>query len=97
MAAPAEHQAILCKRTGKIYWHSDFSDLDDLNDELPEDIEDDENYVAIPDERELDLGKPLVLDFAREFLPNDFDEVRYMFSKRCLRQIPSLAGAKKRG
>jgi hypothetical protein len=26
--------------------------------------------------------KPLVLDFAREVLPNDFDEVRYMFSKR---------------
>jgi hypothetical protein len=79
---PGEHQAILCKRTGKIYWQSDFSDLDELNDELPEDIEDDENYVAIPDKRELDLGKPLVLDFAREFLPNDFDEVRYMFSKR---------------
>ncbi len=24
----------------------------------------------------------LVLDFAREFLPKDFDEVRYIFSKR---------------
>jgi hypothetical protein len=23
-----------------------------------------------------------VLDFAREFLPDDFDEVRYIFSKR---------------
>ncbi len=32
--------------------------------------------------RELGLGKPLALNFAREFLPNDFDEVRYMFSKR---------------
>ena len=61
---------------------SDFSDLDELNDELPDDIEDDEKYIALPDKRELGLGKPLVLDFAREFLPNDFDEVRYIFSKK---------------
>ena len=58
------------------------SELDELNDELPDDIEDDEKYVAIPDKRELGLGKPLVLDFAREFLSNDFDEVRYIFSKK---------------
>src|ERR1700746_1967029 len=32
--------------------------------------------------RELDLGKPLVLDFAREFLPDDYDEVRHIFSRR---------------
>jgi hypothetical protein len=77
-----EHQALLCRRTGKIYWRSELSDLDELNDELPDDVEDDENYIAIPDRRELDLGKPLVLDFAREFLPNDFDEVRYIFGKK---------------
>jgi hypothetical protein len=77
-----ENQAVLCRRTGKIYWHSEFSDLDEFNDELPDGFEDDENYIAIPDKRELDLGKPLALDFARECLPDDFDEVRYMFSKR---------------
>ena len=77
-----EHQAFLCRRTGNIYFHSEFSDVAELNDELPDDIEDDEKYIAIPDKRELDLGTPLVLDFTREFLPNDFDEVRYIFSKR---------------
>jgi len=77
-----EHQAVLCRRTGKIYWHSEFSGLDEPNDELPDDIEDEEKYIAIPDKRELGLGKPLVLDFAREFLPNDYDGVRYIFSKR---------------
>jgi hypothetical protein len=76
------HEAILCRRTGKIYCRSEFSDLDELNDEMPDDVEDDEKYVAIPDKRELGLGKPLALDFAREFLPGDFDEVRYIFSKR---------------
>jgi hypothetical protein len=77
-----EHRAILCRQTGKIYWRSESAGLDELDDELPDDIEDDANYVAIPDKRELDLGKPLVLGFTREFLPNDFDEVRYIFSKR---------------
>jgi len=76
------HEAFLCRRTGKIYWRSEFSDLDEMNDELPDDVEDDEKYTAIPDKRELGLGKPMVLDFAREFLPNDFDEVRYIISKR---------------
>jgi hypothetical protein len=58
----------LCDRqSGKIYWHSEFGDNDE---ELPDDI-DNEKYIAIPDKRALDLGKPLVLDFAREFLPDD--------------------------
>ena len=75
-------EAVLCRRTGKIYSRSEFPDWQELNDEMPDDVEDDEKYIAIPDKRELGLGKPLALDFAREFLPNDFDEVRYMFNKR---------------
>jgi hypothetical protein len=78
----SSNQAFLCRRTGKVFWHSDFSDLNEFEDELPDDVEDDEKYIAIPDKRELDLGKPMVLDFAREFLPDDFDDVRYMFSRR---------------
>ena len=76
-----ETRAFLCRRTGKVYLHSEFPDFEELNDELPDDIEDDEKYLAIPDKRELGLGKPLVLDFARECLPDDFDEVRYIFDK----------------
>jgi len=67
-----ENEAYLDRRSGKIYWHSEFGENDE---ELPDDI-DDEKYISIPDKRELDLGKPLVLDFAREFLPDDYDEVR---------------------
>ena len=75
-----ENEAYLDRQSGKIYWHSEFGDN---NEELPDDI-DDEKYIAIPDKRELDLGKPLVLDFAREFLPDDYDEVRQIFQpKRC--------------
>jgi len=50
------------------------------DEELPDDIGD-EKYISIPDKRQLDLGKPLVLDFAREFLPDDYDEVRHIFSR----------------
>src|SRR2546430_12758739 len=68
-----EHQAFLCKQSGQIYWHSELAELDEPEGELPDDIEDDEKYLAIPDKRELDLGQPLALDFARQVLPRDFD------------------------
>ena len=73
-----ENEAYLDRQSGKIYWHSEFGDNDE---ELPDDIGD-EKYISIPDKRQLDLGKPLVLDFAREFLPDDYDEVRHIFSGR---------------
>ena len=78
-SSTGEHQAFLCKRTGTIYWHSELSD--DL-DELPDDIDDDEKYVQIPDKRELDLGKPLVFDFISQFLPDAIDEVQRIFSRK---------------
>jgi hypothetical protein len=74
-----EHQAFLCKQSGKLYWHSEL--CDDL-DNLPGDIDDNEKFLQIPDKKELDLGKPLALDFAREFLPGDIDDVRQFFSRR---------------
>jgi len=77
-----DHQAFVCRRTGKIYWRSELGELDEMNDELPDDVDDEEKYIAIPDKLELDLGKPLALDFAREWLPGDFDEVRYIFSRK---------------
>jgi hypothetical protein len=73
-----ENEAYLDRQSGKIYWHSEFGDNDE---ELPDDI-DDEKYIAIPGKIELDLGKPLVLDFAREFLPDDYGEVCHIFSRR---------------
>src|SRR5712672_278808 len=73
-----ENKAYLDRRSGKIYWHSEFGEN---HEELPDDI-DDEKYISIPDKRELDLGTRQVLDFAREFLSDDYDEVRHIFSRR---------------
>jgi hypothetical protein len=75
-----EFRAFVCRRTGKI--HYQFPDEAGLDDELPDDIDDEEKYAALPHKRDLGLGKPLVLDFAREFLPNDLDDVRDAFSRR---------------
>jgi hypothetical protein len=74
-----EHQAFLCKRSGKLYWHSELCDDLDI---LPDDIDDNEKFLQIPDKRELDLGRLLALEFTREFLPADFDDVRRFFSGR---------------
>ena len=51
------------------------------DEELPDDIED-KKHISIPDKRELDLGKPLLLDFAREFLSSP-----HLQPKRCLPPI----------
>ena len=74
-----EHQAFLCKLSGKLYCHSDLCDDLDI---LPYDIDDSEKFLQIPDKRELNLGKPLAVEFARQFLPGDFDNVRQFFSGR---------------
>jgi hypothetical protein len=72
-------EAVVCRRTGKVYARSEYSDVDEFPDDFDDD--DDDNYVEIPHKRDLGLGKPLVMAFAREFLPDDYDEVGYIFSR----------------
>jgi hypothetical protein len=79
-SAHEENRAYLCKQTSKIYWRSDL--LGDEEEGLPDDVEDSDQYIEIPHKKELGLGKPLVLDFARQFLPDDFEKVRQIFRQR---------------
>ncbi len=51
-------------------------------DTLPDDIEDEDEYLAIPNKKELDLGSRLAFAFTRQFLPSDYDEVRHIFGRR---------------
>ena len=44
-----EHQAFLCRQSGKVYWYIEYSD-DELS-ELPDDIDDSEKYLQIPDKK----------------------------------------------
>jgi hypothetical protein len=67
--------------TGEVLWHSDDIDVADEYEPLPEDIDDEDRYVAIPDKRDFGLGKPLALEFARTHLPQCLEQVREMFSQ----------------
>ncbi len=73
------HVAWVCRATGEVLWHSD--DIDDFG-PLPEDVDDAECYVEVPDPHELGLGKPLALAFARAQLPACYEQVREIFSHR---------------
>ncbi len=73
-----ESQAFVNRRTGKIHYRSDYTDEEE---DLPDDI-DGEDYVEVPQKRDLGLGKRTALDFAREFMASDFDGVREIFSRK---------------
>jgi hypothetical protein len=73
-----EHLAYVRKDTGEILYGAD-----DMNEEeVPDDIDDEEKYLAIPSKRDLGLGRSLVFDFVEQFLPNDLDQVHRYFSRR---------------
>ena len=79
LGQPGEHEAVLCRKTGKFLWQTD---VEEDIEAWPDDADDEEKYLSIPHKKELDLGTPLVFAFAREFLPDEFDEVRRIFDKR---------------
>ena len=69
---------MLFKTTGKIFYISEFGN----SDELPDDIEDSDDYIEIPHKNELDLGKQLVFKFVSEHLPEELDRVSQIFRRR---------------
>ena len=72
------NQALLSKITGKMFYISEFGD----SDELPDDIEDSDDYIEIPHKNELDLGKQLVYQFVSEHLPEEYDRVAQIFRRK---------------
>ena len=89
-----EHQAFLCKQSGKLYCHSDLCDDLDI---LPNDIDDTEKFLQIPDKKELDLGKPLALDFRPPIPARRLRRRSTIFQQKGrLRQIQGSVGSKGR-
>jgi len=72
------HSAVLCLDDGKIYYHSEWGDLD----ELDEDKFDCDTFIEIPHKNDLDLGQSLVFEFAEQRLTDDLDLVQQIFSWR---------------
>jgi len=78
-AGPFENEAFVSRVTGKIHWSSSFADVEE---ELPEDIEDGSVYLAVPHKNDLDLGRELALRFVGEHLPESQGVVFEFFRKR---------------
>jgi hypothetical protein len=76
---PMEHEAYLALETGVIYYHSEYGDDEEP---LRDDVEDADRYIAMPHSNDLDLGKSLVLKFARDFLPDDLEDAHEGFRRR---------------
>jgi Uncharacterised protein family (UPF0158) len=79
--APFEHSAYICLNTGKIIWKSDSAGLE-TEEDLLEDLEISDRYVAVPHKNDLDLGRRLALAFADQELPDDCDTVAGFFRRR---------------
>jgi hypothetical protein len=74
-----ENSAFVSRKTGATHWASDVIELED---ELPEDIEDGSIYLAVPHKNDLDLGKQSALRFAEKHLPESSATVAGFFRQR---------------
>jgi len=76
-APPGERIAVVHRITGKVYLAS----LKAGYDERPAGAESDPDYVSIPHRRQLDPGKPLLLEFVRGHCPAELARVEALFAR----------------
>ncbi|MBU1425355.1 MAG: UPF0158 family protein [Gammaproteobacteria bacterium] len=74
-----EHGAYIDPDSGRIYYVSPGYEMEE---EVPEDIESSDRYIAIPHKNDLNLGRNLVLSFAEKELPGDYGTIAGFFRKR---------------
>ena len=79
--APLEHSAYICVDTGKIYCHSVSAGLEEEED-LPEDLETSDRYIAVPHKNDLGLGRRIALAFVDQELSDEYDTVAGFFGRR---------------
>jgi hypothetical protein len=74
-----KHRGYVDRMSGKIYCVSDDFESEE---ELPDDLEESDRYLAVPDKNELDLGRRLVDRFILERLPDAAEQVRDFFQRK---------------
>ena len=74
-----ENQVFLSRDTGKLFYINGFDDS--LSDEMPEDFEEGD-YLAIPDQDELDLKQRLIREFASGHSDEIQNKIRDCFRSR---------------
>ncbi len=78
-SSPDDSAAFVSRATGKVHWSSSTIELDD---ELPDDIEDGSLYIAVPNKHNLNLGRDLTLTFAEDQLADSYEAVANIFRHR---------------
>jgi hypothetical protein len=76
-AAPCEHYAVVNRVTGEAFFASEYTG----ESEYPDDVDGNDDYIAIPHKNDLDLGKPLVMEFVRSRCPEMTGRVLAIFSR----------------
>lgn len=78
--APFEHRAVIQRSTGEIFYASEITD----ENEIPDEVDEDEGgcYLSIPHKHDLELGRPLVMEFVQGRCPEQIDRVRAIFSRQ---------------
>jgi hypothetical protein len=77
-APPFESSAVVHRITGESFYASELSG----DSEIPEDAEESDGYLWIPHKNDLDLGKPLVMEFVRKHCSSLIDEMYEIFRHR---------------
>lgn len=74
-----DHGAYVCLATGTIHYRTD---PDESEVSVPDDIDDPDKYLQVPDSIAFNLGRRVAIDFAEEALADDLDAVYDMFRRR---------------
>ena len=77
--SPFEQMAYICTDTGAIYWVSSTIELEE---EVPDDLETSDRYIAVPHKNNLKLGQSMALAFIDQTLPDDYNTIASYFRKR---------------
>ncbi len=74
-----ENQAFIERSTGKVYFQSRSGEFEV---EQPEDLDDGTLFIAMPNKKELDLGRSLVFEFVEFEAPGIAEKVHLVFRKK---------------
>jgi hypothetical protein len=75
----SQNFAYMCMDTGIIYWKSNVMDLEE---EIPTDLDTSDRYIAVPHKNDLQLGQSLALSFIDQEIPHEYNFVASLFRKR---------------
>ena len=75
---PFEHSAVVNRITGEVFYASEMAG----HNEIPDEADGNDDYLWIPHKNDLDLGKPLVMDFILSRCPDLYDEILDIFRRK---------------